>query len=78
MAYTRAQVLAKYQSIRDSILDDIAAHPDQCRVTSYHVGNRSFSYSTPGERASLLEFIEGRITALSASSMFQLARFADL
>ena len=78
MANNRAAVLAQYETIRDAILADIAAHPDQCRVTSYRIGNRSFSYATPSERVTLLEYIEGRITALSTASMFQLARFADL
>jgi hypothetical protein len=78
MANTRAQLKAAYEAIRDAIVADIQAHPDQTRVTSYRIGNRSFSYATPSERVSLLEYIEGRITALSTASMFQLARFAEL
>jgi hypothetical protein len=79
MAYSRTQLLEKYKTIRDAIIDDMATNVGETlRIRSYSIAGRSFSYSTSQERSQLLKYIEGRITELSASGMFRLARFADL
>jgi len=79
MAYSRAQLKAKWQQIRDAIIDDMATNTGaKLRITTYSIADQSYSYATAQERINLLNYAEQQIQKYTKSGMFTLARFADL
>lgn len=79
MAYTLAQIKAKYEQIRDNILNDLATDSgEKFRIASYQFNGQSWSYqSREGALAAVKELnslIAECSTADGGNRFFSLAR----